>query len=34
MEWERQDPRLPRPPIDREERFFEREVVVDRKRAY
>ena len=32
IEWEREDPRLPRPPLT-EDRVFEREVVYDRKRT-
>jgi len=32
IEWEREDPRLPRPPLA-EDRLFEREVVFDRKRT-
>lgn len=33
IEWEREDPRLPRPPLA-EDRLFEREVFFDRKRTY
>lgn len=32
IEWEREDPRLPRPPLA-EDRVFEREIVFDRKRT-
>ena len=32
IEWEREDPRLPRPPLA-EDRVVEREVVFDRKRT-
>lgn len=34
IEWERQDPRLPRPPVEREREYYERDVIIDRKRGF
>jgi hypothetical protein len=36
IEWERQDPRLPRPPVqrERETEYYERDIIIDRKRGY